>query len=318
MDAPAPVVVVSEADAVAPATPALLRAAEEALGGRGRVKVRAFSTNESREAVREQDGTVTVVLHWEEGGRRAHVRLHVEKSAPWIERDLGFDERDAPEERGRAVGFALAAMLPEQPERPQKKPPTAAPPPGSGAPLRQPVPLPASAPEPHSPRLDLAVRAQLAVGAGGVGGGAGGSLEGQVFLGKWLAAHATVGYRAAQASRAEGTAHHLRAGVGMSVRVRIAQKLELSPTFDLLVLRDAISHLSPDLDEAEPITQARVLPGMRGDLRLSWFLTESAALEIAVGSEVAFGTTSVFLEGQPVTSVVPVRLGIEPGLRVRF
>ena len=316
MDALALVVVVSEADAVAPATPALLRAAEEALGGRGRVKVRAFGTNESRDAVREQDGTATVVLHWEEGGRRAHVRLHVEKSAPWIERDLGFDERDAPEERGRAVGFALAAMLPEDAQRPRQPP--IPPPPGLGAPLSQPVaPTPAQ-PPPRPPRLDLAVRAQLVGGAGGVGGGAGGSLEGQVFLGRWLAAHATVGYRAAQASRAEGTAHHLRAGAGMSVRVRIAQKLELSPTFDVLVLRDAVSHLSPDLDEPEPVTQSRLLPGARADLRLSWFVTESAALELAIGSEVAFGTTTIFLEGQPVTSIVPVRLGIEPGLRVRF
>ena len=314
MDALALVVVVSEADAVAPATPALLRAAEEAFGGRRRVKVRAFAANETRDGVREQEGTATVVLRWEEGGRRAHVRLHVEKNAPWIERDLGFDEHDAPEERGRAVGFALAAMLPEEAQ--PRQPPT--PLPGQPAPSSQPVaPTPPQLPT-RPPRLDLAVRAQLVVGMGGVGGGAGGSLEGQVFLGKWIAAHATVGYRAAQASRAEGTAHHLRAGAGMSVRVRIAQKLELSPTFDLLVLRDAVSHLSADLDELEPVTQSRLLPGVRGDLRLSWFVTESAALEIAVGSEVAFGTTSVFLEGQPVTSIVPVRLGIEPGLRVRF
>lgn len=309
------VLVVSEADARAPATPSLVRAAEEALGGRHRVRVRSLGPSESRDNVIEEGGTATVVLRWEEGGRRAHLRVHTSPRAPWVERDLGFDERDAPEERGRAVGFALAAMLPEETAPtvalPKSPPVPLSPlaPPSSAAP----VPIP-----PHAPRLDLAVHAQLVAGLGGSGGGIGGSVEGQVFLGRWLAVHTSVGYRGADATAAEGTASHFRVGAGLSARVRVAPKLELSPTVDLLLLRDAVSHLSPDLDEPQAITQSRLLPGVRGDVRVSWFVTESAAFELALGAELAMGKTSIFLEGREVTSVVPVRLGIEPGLRVRF
>lgn len=146
----------------------------------------------------------------------------------------------------------------------------------------------------------------------------GGSLEGQVFVGRYLGVHALVGGRAADADYAEGVASHLRVGLGAAFRVHLAPRVEVGTSADVLLLRDGIRHLSPDFDEPAPVFSGRLLAGARGELRLSYFLTESAALELGAGAEVAFGVTDVYLNRKVAGTIVPLRLGLEPGIRVRF
>jgi hypothetical protein len=264
-----------------------------------------------------------VVLHWEENGRRAHLRVRPRTSAQganaWFERDLGFDERDAIEERGRAVGFALAAMLPDdvaRPAGPTSEPtrpvaPSEAPPKVSEPAPR--VPRPA-----RSPFGELEVRGQLALAPGGFGGGLGASVGGQIFLSRTLGLHVDVGLRGAEAAAVESGASYLRAGAGLALRGAVARDVELGASLDFLVMREAMSHFSSDGDEPVPVVEARALPGMRAEGRIAYFLTSSAAVSLGFGIETAFGKTDIFRDGKVVGTIVPVRLGVEPGVRIRF
>lgn len=320
------VVLVTAADAEAPGTPAALSALREAVGARGDVRLRTLSPGESAESAASREGA-SVVLHWEENGKRAHLRVHPRTSATgssaWFERDLGFDERDALEERGRAVGFALVAMLPDDLARPSA-PPVAAPPRVSPAPEASSkggslVPTVALRPAPPpAPWGELEVRGQLTLAPGGFGGGVGAAVGGQVFLGRTFGLHVDFALRGAEAAAVESTASYLRAGGGLAVRGAVARNLELGGSLDVLVLREAMSHFSSDGDESVPVVEARALPGVRAEGRVAYFLTSSAAVSLGVGVETAVGKTEIFRDGKVVGDIVPVRLGVEPGVRIRF
>lgn len=322
MDPIALVVLVTAADAASGGTGAALGTLARALEPR-RVEVRTVVSTESPPPT--SDEASVVILHWEDGGRRARLRVRLARvgraarvaSAEWVERDLGFDAGDAEAERGRSVGLAIASMLPEPPPSPPvvpPAPPPAPPPTATGpAPPRSP-PLLVEA----RPRGELQARAQLGVAPGGYGGGVGGAAEGQVFLSRALGVHATFGLRGAEATEAEGSASHLRVGAGLVARWRASPRVELGAAVDVLVLRDAVRHFSIDGDEVAPVTQSRTLPGVWVDVRAGFWLTQSAALVLSAGLEGALGRTAVFLEGQQVATVVPLRIVLEPGLAVRF
>ncbi len=302
------IVLVSPADAEASGTAATVAALARALGPRAVIELRTAPDPVAEAARPSPRPEATVVLHWEQDGRRAHLKVRPQPSAEWLERDLGFDAHDLVAERGRAVGLAIASMLPELPEAP---PLPAASTRTHPAPPRGPRPQPA-------PLGEVQLRVQLGLAPGGLGGGVGGALEGQLYLGPLVGLHATFGLRGADAPAVEGTESHLRAGGGLAVRWRVARAFELGAALDLLVLRDSVGHFSIDGDDLTPVSQARALPGLRGDLRAAWFFTGNAAVGLSLGAEGAFGETAVFLERKQVTSVVPLRLLLEPGLSVRF
>lgn len=311
MEPVAVVVVVSVADASRPETLALVRAAEDASRPR-RVEVRASDTPGDVDSP-----SPVVVVRWSDGARRAHVRVHVEPKAPWVERDLGFDERDAAEERGRAVGLAVVAMLPEVDE-----PSARTPRPIEPAPVDVRPPRPSEPPRPpvatRPPRFDLALRGQAAFGVGGEGGGVGGRVEGQVFVGPRLGIFAAFGARVADATYADGRASHLVAVAGLSARAPLGRRFELGGTLGAGIVRDEVRHFSADGDDPLPVSESRVLPAGALGARVSYFLSETAALELGLGADVALGTTDVYVEGTVRGTLVPVRLSVEPGVRVRF
>jgi hypothetical protein len=54
-----------------------------------------------------------VELVWTDAGHRvARVRVHLAASRRWVERSFAFGPADPPSEQGRAMGFAVATMLP--------------------------------------------------------------------------------------------------------------------------------------------------------------------------------------------------------------
>lgn len=318
------VVLVSAADAEAPGTPAALAALREAVGARGEVRLRTLVPGENPESA-TSGGGASVVLHWEENGKRAHLRVHPRTSAPgenaWFERDLGFDERDAVAERGRAVGFALVSMLPDDLARasaPSPPPPSAP----KSPPATKVVERPPLVPEtPRANRValgELEVRGQFALAPQGFGGGLGVSVGGQVFLGKTFGLHVEFGLRGAEAAAVESRASYLRAGGGLALRGGLARNLELGGSLDVLVLRESMSHFSSAGDESVPVVEARALPGVRAEARLAYFLTSSAAVSLGLGIETALGNTEIFRDGKAVGAIVPVRIGVEPGVRIRF
>jgi hypothetical protein len=60
------------------------------------------------------DALAAVSLVWDdEQHLHARTRLHVARSDRWTNRDIAFEVADKPSERGRALGFTIASMLPE-------------------------------------------------------------------------------------------------------------------------------------------------------------------------------------------------------------
>lgn len=305
---PAAVVVVSPADASRPETLALVRAAEESTRPRT-IELRVTSAADVGEAARP-----VFVVRWSDDTRRAHLRVHVAPKSPWVERDLGFDERDAPEERGRAVGLAVAAMLPDADDAPPALPPVV--PREEVRPVAPPAPAPA--PAPASRHFDLALRGHAAFGVGGEGGGVGGRLEGHVLVGPSLGIFGAFGARVGDATYAEGRASHLVATAGLSFRAPLGRRVELGGSLGAGLVRDEVRHFSADGDDPQPVSESRVLPAGSLGARGSYFISETAALEVGLGADVAFGTTDVVVEGTVRGTLVPVRLSVEPGVRVRF
>jgi hypothetical protein len=111
------IVLVAAGMAGDPTTLAMLRAARDALGD-APVEVReahATPSDDDALAVEQQGHADAVVeLAWIGAGRQhAKLRLHIARTGRWVERTIGFRPADAPAERGRTLGFAVASILPE-------------------------------------------------------------------------------------------------------------------------------------------------------------------------------------------------------------
>src|SRR5258708_29822274 len=58
--------------------------------------------------------TAVVELRWTDAAhRKALLRVHLSLESRWVERTVAFKPSDAIAERGRTLGFAVAAMMPE-------------------------------------------------------------------------------------------------------------------------------------------------------------------------------------------------------------
>ncbi|HEX7666131.1 MAG TPA: hypothetical protein VF407_16500, partial [Polyangiaceae bacterium] len=108
-----------------PTGQALASSARDAFGAGTTIEVEEVSdvdlaseTAADAEAKRRHADAV-VVVRWSEAPPTAHVRILDEHgTGRWETRDVAFADRDPPAERGRAVGFGLAAMVPRTEESP--------------------------------------------------------------------------------------------------------------------------------------------------------------------------------------------------------
>src|SRR5438105_4145093 len=110
------VILVAAGEARAPATAAMEAAAAEVVGEQGGVRVLELAALGDAEALRverAQAARVVVSLAWRDARQvNAHLRLHAARTDRWVDRDLAFADADTLPERGRALGFAMATMLP--------------------------------------------------------------------------------------------------------------------------------------------------------------------------------------------------------------
>ncbi|MGH7327430.1 MAG: hypothetical protein ACREJX_03670, partial [Polyangiaceae bacterium] len=65
-------------------------------------------------------------------------------------------------------------------------------------------------------------------------------------------------------------------------------------------------------------SQGRWIPAADLTLEGTWFFTEPVGLVVAVGGEMTFGQTQVYLQNQPVETIPSLRGVAEAGLRARF
>ena len=114
-------VLVARGEAGDAVTRGVAQAASDVLGPQVIVEV------DERERFPSQDGTpvetstdnappaMTVELTWDAAHRRARLHAHLLDERRWTERVFDFASRDGVSERGRTIGFAVAAMLHARP-----------------------------------------------------------------------------------------------------------------------------------------------------------------------------------------------------------
>ncbi len=100
------------------ATESMRATAAEALGSEDAVVVREVDETDDAETLRIErlvHAQTAAQILWLDGTHtRARVRVHVVETNRWTERTIEFAVVDTPTERGRALGFAVTSMLPEE------------------------------------------------------------------------------------------------------------------------------------------------------------------------------------------------------------
>src|SRR4051812_21137126 len=100
-----------------PMATSLAAAMRAALGAETELELRFVAgppaDDAARALAREGRAASIALIRWgDESHQKAQLRLYDEASARWIVRELVFAKQDAPEEKGRAIGFNLASMMP--------------------------------------------------------------------------------------------------------------------------------------------------------------------------------------------------------------
>ncbi len=309
------VMLVQSTDATDPSTSAAIDAAHHTLGSDAIVKVTGYTEPPSDEALQKLSpgADAVVAVSWSDEHRHVHLRMLRVADGSWVDRDIGFETRDASHERGRTIGFALASMLPEADDRPTE--PSGV---GSGgvAPLIDTAPAVPTPPPPRSFRGAASAVGLGAVGVGGYGGGFGGGLALEWYVNPWLGLRASASGRSGEVGPVAATAYLISGGLGARARLVRRAGIELGARADMLLLWEQLTHL--DAHDSGPREQSHVLPAANVALDFGWYINDTAGLHIGAGTEIALGQTDLYLRGAKVAALVPVRAFSELGLRVRF
>lgn len=325
------IVVIASADPRDGSTEAMERALRSAVGERASVVVKVARDGEAEETSpppRSDASSVVGVITWSDHHRRATLRFTTNGRAS--DRELRFDASDAPAERGRTIGFAVASMVPEEEAAHEAKAaPTPAPatPPTTTTAISLPPPsatMPLAAESPTARRRDptstfaLDLSASGAVGIDGYGGGFGGVLAGRIPIGHGFAIRIGLSARLGEVSPAQATsrAYAAAGGIAWQTWPSASRAFGVGARVDALLLRHEMVHFSAD--DPDNVSRSRFLPGIDLLLEGALRLADHAALVVAFGPEIAFGTTNIVVRGGEVGVVPPLRLCAEGGVRVSF
>jgi len=301
---------VAAGEADAPATQAMVQALTEALGGELVASVQESARPPSDEELLALElssgsGAVATVRWSGELRLQAQVRLHLRASGRWIERGLAFATTDAPRERGRTLGFALASMFPGH---------DPAPPRPAGPAVVQSPPI---TPPPWRLALDALVMGSL--GVNGDADGLGGCFAVRHALWKSLAVRAELGGRTGVVQAAQATSLSARVAAGLAWTVFDdvpTRRANVGLRGDLALFYESLGHLSPD--DVDRDSRGRFLPGADLVLEGSLRVLGQAALVLGAGAELAFGHTDVYVHQRQVAVVPALRLVTSLGLRHYF
>jgi hypothetical protein len=258
-----------------------------------------------------------------ESDERATLHLTSAEDPRWSDREIRFDPRDAPRERGRTIGFALAAIVPEQ-EAARSSGASAPPPPVAATvqPQTSAPPQRAEQPEalraPGTARAALDVVGLLAAAVGGEGGGGGGAIAARLGIAGAFRVRFVVAARAGEVASAQAGSRAYFAGGGLAWQPWLDRErtVGLGARVDALVFGEQLSHLSAD--DPQPDRRLRILPAFDLAMEGTWRFAREAAFIAAVGAEAVAGETDVYVRFHQVATVVPFRAIGELGLRVDF
>ena len=317
-------IVIATQDVDDQATDAMRATAAEALGSEDVVAVREVAAPSDSEALRIEQSlrskTVAEVTWLDAARTRARVRVHVVETNRWTERIIAFSSVDTPVERGRALGFAVTSMLPEEelaagPHRRAERGP--------------------------EPELRSSLRVSAA-GSTGQGGGLGGSLAGEFFLTPSLLVR--LGFAGRQvdleglkannpsASDPSDLVGYAAVGVGYwPLRAAPDRRLTAGLRVDLLAIYHGVTRPSLTLEgttmELGTTHASKWLPGMDALGELGLNVLGSLEIVTSLGIEVAFGESALEIQqqvngmprGQSQASQLPFIRGVaELGIRMSF
>ncbi|HVZ72276.1 MAG TPA: hypothetical protein VHJ20_07865 [Polyangia bacterium] len=314
------VILVAAGDARSAEVVAMTAAAAEVVGTPDAVRVAidpaaARPTEQDAASLaseRELGARAVVRLTWLDGERRrAHLRLHAARTDRWLDREVEFTAADTPPERGRALGFAAASMLPEgDPEL-------------RLAPASE-EPAPPAPPPPPAGRTTISLGGVGAVGVGGPSEGRGGTLAVDRFVTDALSVGAELDARAGRISELNARALTAGAGVGVGwwARSPVApgHDVGVGVVGEVVALYHLVSHARVD---GSTEWRGHVLPGARVGLEGTWRVARPLELFAAIESETAFGSIDVEIEPPPVTGAstahIPALRAVgELGILARF
>ncbi len=301
----------------------MVTSARAVLGASAGVELVTSDVVDDTLATREgaaRHATLVVELHAQ--GNTIHVRALVVAESRFADRDLGFSDRDRPEERGRTLGFAVASMMPVvilPPNGPPDVPPDRGndghgpgdPPPHG----REPEPLP-----PPARRWWGAIEASgtMAFALGGAGTGFGAAIAGTLQPRAPWGIRVVLSPRFGEIPDAQATTITVVTGAGLSLQLGAPRPwtFGFGARLDVLAGFVRVTHFSAD--DTEPDHQSRWLPGFDAAIEGTLRMTPSLSLVLAAGIEGFFGATDVYVRGQRVATMSPLRAVGELGFRARF
>ena len=299
------------------AVQAMTASARTVLGTSAEVRLMeggAESDGATQAALLRAHGSAAAQIRWNAG--RVHIHLYTAKDRRWTERDIGFSDGDAPSERGRTVGFAVASMMPDFVPTPAPLPPD----------HPRPVPVlppPDTVPPLPSRRWHGAVDVAAVGGAAlrDFGGGFGFGLAATWYVIPHLGLRLGGVSRFGVVSPAQSTTFFANGTVGLAWTFGGDSGSELGHfgvggRVDALVQYLLVSHLSSD--DPSPARQSRWLPGAAFVAEGSYQFANNAAFVLGLGAEVVLGSTDVYVKDQLAATITPFRAVAEFGIRARF
>lgn len=315
-------------------TRAIEQSLHSALGSEALVTVRTTPPADASDAAlaasaSSEHTTLVGVVSWADRQRRVTIHFLAPPGDRWTDREIRFDASDAPTERGRTVGFALASMVSDETlsasEGARREAEAAAAPAPAPAPVAAVAPASragadtfATMPPARVPRMAFDASALAMSGTGGYAGGFGGVLGFRVVVAGPVAVRVGLGARVGEVEPAQATSRVYTGALGLAWQPWLDAEHRWSAGIrtDALLLRHELVHFSDD--DPQPAHLARFMPGVDAALEGAYRLADHASLIAAGGTEIAFGNTDVYLHGSQVATVAPVRLFLETGLRVAF
>jgi hypothetical protein len=304
------------------AVQAMTASARTVLGTSAEVRLMdggAESDAATQAAMVRAHGSAVAQIRWNAG--RVHIHLYTVKNQRWTERDIGFSGSDAPSERGRTVGFAVASMMPDFVPLPPPPPDL---PPVRDPPIVVPPPPDVVPPPPLPPRrwygaVDVGATSGLALK--GYGGGFGLGLAATWYTVPHLGLRFGGLARFGEISVSQSTTFSANGSVGVAWTFggdggSALGHFGIGGRVDLLAQYLSVSHLSSD----DPVAarKSRWLPGADFLLEGSFHFAPSGAIVLGLGGEVVFGSTDVYVKDQLSATLTPFRAVAEIGLRARF
>jgi hypothetical protein len=302
------------------AASAMAASAADGLDGRVHVELERVTTLPADDEAIHRGAAVkagaVIEVSWPDAdGRRAHLHAHLRPTASWIDRDVTFEPTSSAWERGRAVGLAIAAMVPDEDEpKPQPEPPpiavetpplvtTVTPPPV--------VDRPPVAQPPRASPFQASLAGELGTG---VSGGARAGIT--WFFAPRVGLHVDVGGRASTVSAVNARVLRFDAGVGAAVRLYGVDGGSSFVVYgEVRAIRDQVTRGRTDGVEER---HARFLPALALAGEYALAVSPRWAVTAAFGGDFSLGKTALTVNDTYAASVPRLTAVGAVGLRWTF